>query len=391
MEDLFVSLHGARHNLTKFIDCSLGNSNNPGSYVSPENSEDGYHPLLGDGSNQAAKVNPSRFPVASQFGANTVLQQPTSTAIGFPVLPNPVLSGQTGYSTEISKRMCVEGNNGAIFAVAAGQAPSFVSGLANAAAQAMLQQPTRGRKKKSQDQIDRRRERNRVLAKRTRLRKKFFFESLQKEIMDLQRDNHNLKVIVRENLDDSIAKQILDQCNAVEKMPPSVLEACSEGFGDLDSQDFNLVTSIQKSQHAFVITDPSLEDNPIVFASDDFLKLTGYDRSEVLGRNCRFLQGDKTSKAKIAMIRNGLAKDEDVSVTFINYKKDGTSFWNKLFIAALRDAQNNIVNYIGVTVIVASPPPGDPEHGVSLPEEDTSSDTETASVDINARANEGSI
>jgi PAS domain S-box-containing protein len=299
-------------------------------------------------------------------------QQPADASIGFPVLPCAVGSDEA----EMSKRMRVEGNNGAIYAVASGPTNSFVSALSSAAAHAMLQQPARGRKKKSQDQVDRRRERNRVLAKRTRLRKKFFFESLQKEILDLQRDNLNLKAIVKENLDEGVARQILDGCNALERMPPSVLEACSEGFEDMDSQDFNLVQSIQKSQHAFIITDPSLEDNPIVFASDDFLKLTGYDRSEVLGRNCRFLQGEQTSKAKLAMIRDGLSKGEDVSVTFINYMKDGTPFWNKLFIAALRDAQENIVNYIGVTVVVASPPPGDPEHGVRLPEEQYSSDGE---------------
>lgn len=358
------------------IERSMG-SGNTGSYVSPENSEDGFHPLCGDDNSKATIGDLSHLPSATQFGASMLQQQPSIAPLGFHALPIAVRSDETGHSAEISKRMCVEGNNGAVFAVAADRTHSFVSALSSAAAQAMLQQPARGRKKKSQDQVDRRRERNRVLAKRTRLRKKFFFESLQKEIMDLQRDNQNLKAIVKENLEEGIAQQILDGCNALERMPPSVLEACSEGFDDMESQDFNLVKSIQKSQHAFIITDPSLEDNPIVFASDDFLKLTGYDRSEVLGLNCRFLQGEQTSKPKLAMIRNGLSKGEDVSVTFVNYMKDGTPFWNKLFIAALRDAQENIVNYIGVTVVVASPPPGDPEHGVRLLEEDYLSDTET--------------
>ena len=352
----------------------MGNGNT-GSYVSPENSEDGLHPLRGDGN--AITGDLSHFPGTTQFSEN-MLQQQQQGPLGFPILPCAVPSEQQiGHSSEISKRMCVEGTNGAIFAVAAGPSHSFVSALSSAAAEAMLQQPARGRKKKSQVQVDRRRERNRVLAKRTRLRKKFFFEALQKEIMELQRDNQNLKAIVRENLEEGVAQQILDGCDALERMPPSVLEACSEGFEDMDAQDFNLVKSIQKSQHAFIITDPSLEDNPIVFASDDFLKLTGYDRAEVLGRNCRFLQGEQTSKAKLAMIRDGLSKGEDVSVTFINFMKDGTPFWNKLFIAALRDAQDNIVNYIGVTVVVANPPPGDPEHGVSLPEDEYFSETES--------------
>jgi PAS domain S-box-containing protein len=238
--------------------------------------------------------------------------------------------------------------------------------LAAAAAQAMSQ--GRGRKK-SQQQIDRRRERNRILARRTRLRKKFFFESLQKEVMDLQRENLILKDVVKTNLSEADSKKILDECDAAERLPESVMEALGECSGDMESQDFNLVQSIQTSQHAFIITDPSLQDNPIVFASGDFLKMTGYTREQVLGRNCRFLQGTETSKEKVATMRKAIAAGEDVSVTLINYTADGTPFWNKVFVAALRDAQNNIVNFIGVTVKVACPEVGDPEHGKLLPGE----------------------
>jgi PAS domain S-box-containing protein len=232
----------------------------------------------------------------------------------------------------------------------------------------------RGRKK-TQAQIDRRRERNRILARRTRLRKKFFFESLQKEVVDLQRENNALKDIVRNELAEQ-GMELLEECNASEKLPPAVLEACGEHGADMDQQDFNLVRSIQQSQHSFVITDPSLNDNPIVFASDDFLNLTGYSREDVLGRNCRFLQGTDTSQSKVEEIRKGLATGDDVSVTLVNYTADGTPFWNKLFIAALRDAQNNIVNFIGVIVKVGSPDADDPEHGKSLPGEDSVDDGE---------------
>jgi PAS domain S-box-containing protein len=226
----------------------------------------------------------------------------------------------------------------------------------------------RGRKK-TQAQIDRRRERNRILARRTRLRKKFFFESLQKQVMDLQRENAALKEIVKEELAGEEGSKLLSECNASEKLPQAVLEACGEQAADMDQQDFNLVRSIQQSQHCFVITDPSLPDNPIVFASDDFLSLTGYTKDDVLGRNCRFLQGTESNQDKVQAISKGLSNGEDVSVTLINYTADGTPFWNKLFIAALRDAQDNIVNFIGVVVKVASPEPGDPEHDKRLPGE----------------------
>jgi PAS domain S-box-containing protein len=231
----------------------------------------------------------------------------------------------------------------------------------------------RGRRK-SQAQIDRRRERNRILARRTRLRKKFFFESLQKEVMDLQRENGALKDIVRSHVDSDEGRQLLEECNANEKVSPIVLEACGELGADLDQQDFNLIKSIQQSQHSFIITDPSLHDNPIVFASDDFLSLTGYAREDVLGRNCRFLQGTDTSQEKVDAIRKGLASGDDVSVTMVNYTADGVPFWNKLFIASLRDSQNNIVNFIGVVVKVASPDPDDPEFGKRVAAEEDDDD-----------------
>jgi len=259
--------------------------------------------------------------------------------------------------------------------------------VAAAAAAAAMQ--GRGRKK-TQAQIDRRRERNRILARRTRLRKKFFFESLQKEVMELQRENAALKDIVRTEVETEEGKQLLEHCNAARKLPREVLEACGEN-PDLEEEDFNLVTSIQQSQHSFVITDPSLQDNPIVFASDDFLTLTGYSRDDVLGRNCRFLQGPETCKEKQDLIRKGLATGEDISVTFVNYMADGTPFWNKLFIAALRDAQNNIVNFIGVIVKVASPEPGDPEFGKMIGPENVDADESEGDVDGTIKAIEGAV
>jgi PAS domain S-box-containing protein len=240
------------------------------------------------------------------------------------------------------------------------QAPEATATAVNAAATALS---GRGRKK-SQTQIDRRRERNRILARRTRLRKKFFFESLQKELMDLQRENYVLKDVVKEQLHESEAQKLLAECDAMEKLPPGALEAC--GQNELVSEDFNLVTSIQKSQHSFVITDPSLPDNPIVFVSDDFLKLTGYKREQILGRNCRFLQGADTSKEKVAAIRKALENGDDVSITLLNYTASGQPFWNNLFIAALRDAENSVVNFIGVIVPVAAPAPSDPEHSKAV-------------------------
>ena len=80
----------------------------------------------------------------------------------------------------------------------------------------------------------------------------------------------------------------------------------------------------------FVITDPSLPDNPIVFASQGFLTLTGYALDQILGRNCRFLQGPETDPAAVEKIRHAINQGVDASVCLLNYRIDGTTFWNQV-------------------------------------------------------------
>lgn len=81
-----------------------------------------------------------------------------------------------------------------------------------------------------------------------------------------------------------------------------------------------------------VITDPALEDNPIVYVNQGFVQMTGYETEEILGKNCRFLQGKHTDPAEVDNIRTALQNKEPVTVQIQNYKKDGTMFWNELNI-----------------------------------------------------------
>lgn len=108
------------------------------------------------------------------------------------------------------------------------------------------------------------------------------------------------------------------------------------------------MSALSGSQQNFAISDPTLPDNPIVYVSQGFLDLTGYKMNEVLGRNCRFLQGPGTDQNAVQVIRKAISEGVDTSVCLLNYKADGTPFWNHFFVAALRDAENNVVNYVGV-------------------------------------------
>ncbi|WP_302480041.1 PAS domain S-box protein [Sphingomonas bacterium] len=80
------------------------------------------------------------------------------------------------------------------------------------------------------------------------------------------------------------------------------------------------------------ISDPNQPDNPIVYVNPAFEALTGYAREEVLGRNCRFLQGPMSDGVELARLRDAIGKREKVSVDLLNYRKDGSPFWNRLLI-----------------------------------------------------------
>ena len=116
----------------------------------------------------------------------------------------------------------------------------------------------------------------------------------------------------------------------------------------LTSADTALVKSISLTNHNFVVSDAIAVDNPIVYASESFYKLTGFSPQEVIGQNCRFLQGPKTDRRAVEMIRDGIAREQDVSVCLMNYTKDGTPFYNQFFLAPLRDAKGTVRNYVGV-------------------------------------------
>ncbi|WP_280771358.1 PAS domain-containing protein [Salipaludibacillus daqingensis] len=89
---------------------------------------------------------------------------------------------------------------------------------------------------------------------------------------------------------------------------------------------------LEKTQLVFIISDPNQPDNPIIYANQGFTSLTGYSQEEVIGYNCRFLQGEGTDPATIDKLRDGIKKFEPVSVEILNYKKNGDSFWNLLHI-----------------------------------------------------------
>lgn len=100
--------------------------------------------------------------------------------------------------------------------------------------------------------------------------------------------------------------------------------------------------AVRATRMPMVITDPSKPDNPIVFCNEAFQTLTGYDRDEIVGRNCRFLQGPDTDRATVMKIRCAIEAGGDVEAELLNYRKDGSTFWNALYLSPVRGETGDI-------------------------------------------------
>lgn len=111
--------------------------------------------------------------------------------------------------------------------------------------------------------------------------------------------------------------------------------------------DDPFAAAIRATRMAMIVTDAAQADNPIIFANDAFLKLTGYERDEIIGRNCRMLQGPETDRAAINVLSRAVAAGEDAKVELLNYRKDGSTFWNALYISPVRNDAGEIVYFFG--------------------------------------------
>jgi PAS domain S-box-containing protein len=94
-----------------------------------------------------------------------------------------------------------------------------------------------------------------------------------------------------------------------------------------------------------IVTDPNQQDNPIIFCNEAFERLTGYSNEELVGFNCRLMQGPETDPDTVTSIREAVADGRDVAVDILNYRKDGKTFWNALFISPVRDDDGRIVYF----------------------------------------------
>jgi PAS domain S-box-containing protein len=109
-----------------------------------------------------------------------------------------------------------------------------------------------------------------------------------------------------------------------------------------------LQTAVSNLTDAMIVTDPRKEDNPIIFANPAFSAITGYSHDEIVGRNCRILQGADTDPQTVRQIREALQNNLPFSGVVRNYRKDGTPFWNDLRITPIFNEAGQLVNFVGL-------------------------------------------
>ncbi|MES2889113.1 MAG: histidine kinase famiy protein [Pseudomonadota bacterium] len=124
---------------------------------------------------------------------------------------------------------------------------------------------------------------------------------------------------------------------------PRVTEGHPEELVDHKNDIF--FAAIETTRMPMLVTDPRQEDNPIVFCNRAFCAMTGYGPQELNGRNCRFLQGTATDRNSVAAIRDAVERRQEISVEILNYRKDGSSFWNALFISPVFNQRGELVYF----------------------------------------------
>lgn len=113
----------------------------------------------------------------------------------------------------------------------------------------------------------------------------------------------------------------------------------------LDDRGNVFFAAVEMTRMPMILSDPNQPDNPIAFANKAFLDLTGYEEHEVLGRNCRFLQGARTDRNAVGELRDAIAATQSIAIELLNYRRDGSPFWNAVFIGPVYDTDGKLLYF----------------------------------------------
>jgi PAS domain S-box-containing protein len=125
-------------------------------------------------------------------------------------------------------------------------------------------------------------------------------------------------------------------------------------FTRTGASDDPFAAAVRATRMPMVISDPRQDDNPVVFANAAFYQLTGYTAAQVIGRNCRFLQGPMTDQADLAKVRQAIARQEPIEIKLQNYRQDGTAFWNHLHLVPVFDESGELIYFFASLLAISS-------------------------------------
>jgi PAS domain S-box-containing protein len=121
----------------------------------------------------------------------------------------------------------------------------------------------------------------------------------------------------------------------------------------------SLLAAMAYSREPMSLSDPTLPDHPIIAVNAAFVTLSGYAEQQVVGRNCRFLQAEGTDAATRGRIRRCIAQRRGCIEWILNRRRDGTEFWNLLFLSPVFDGEGNLLHYFGNQRDITAGPPAD--------------------------------
>lgn len=111
-----------------------------------------------------------------------------------------------------------------------------------------------------------------------------------------------------------------------------------------------LKRSLDALPRGILITDCQQADDPIIYVNKYFLEMSGYDESEILGKNCRFMQGKETDTESLKKLAMAMEQRESVTVQMINYRKNGEQFVNELTISPVKNQNGEVTHCIGLEI-----------------------------------------
>ena len=114
-----------------------------------------------------------------------------------------------------------------------------------------------------------------------------------------------------------------------------------------DSAHGIFFAAVETTRMPMIVTDPNQPDNPIVFSNRAFSRMTGYALEELVGRNCRFLQGPETNRETVSLVRDAITRREEIAVEILNYRKNGSTFWNALFVSPVYGDDGRLLYFFG--------------------------------------------